>query len=73
LIENASSAREMGALPIGLSEGCALRQPVMKDQVISFAHVDMGEEGIVHRLWREQNERWPLAGFEAEVFSGSAR
>jgi predicted homoserine dehydrogenase-like protein len=71
LIENAASAREMGALPIGLSEGCVLRKPVAKDGVISFAHVDMGEEGIVHRLWREQNERWPLAGFEAEVFSGS--
>jgi predicted homoserine dehydrogenase-like protein len=71
LIDNASAAREMGAVPIGLSEGCVLRQDVAKDEVISFAQVDVVEDPIVHSLWREQNERF--AGHEAQAFSGSAR
>jgi len=62
LIDSASAAREMGALPIGLSEGCVLRQNVAKDEVISFAQVDIVEDPIVHGLWREQNDRWPLPG-----------
>jgi predicted homoserine dehydrogenase-like protein len=73
LIDNASAAREMGALPIGLSDGCVLRQDVAKDGVISFAQVDVVEDPIVHGLWREQSERWPLAGRETQAFSGSAR
>jgi predicted homoserine dehydrogenase-like protein len=73
LIDNATNAREIAALPIGLSEGCVLRQDVAKDQVISFAHVDSVEDPIVHGLWREQNHRWPVASREAEpLFSGTA-
>lgn len=63
----------MGALPIGLSDGGVLRQDVAKDGVISFAQVDVVEDPIVHGLWREQRERWPLAGRETQAFSGSAR
>jgi predicted homoserine dehydrogenase-like protein len=73
LIDNTASARKIGALPIGLSEGCVLRQKIAKDEVISFAHVDFVEDPIVHSLWREQNERWPLVGSETGALSGSAR
>jgi len=73
LIDNVAAARELGALPIGLSEGCVLRQNIAKDEVISFAHVNAAEDSIVHSLWREQNERWPVVGSETGALSGSAR
>lgn len=59
LIDNASSAREMGALPIGLSEGCVLLRNVSKDDVICFDDVDAIPEGTVVALWQEQNALWP--------------
>ena len=61
LIDNKVAARVMSALPIGLSEGRVLSRDVPKDQVISFSDVDQGPEGLIDRLWREQNERWPVA------------
>jgi len=61
LIENRSSARDMQALPIGLSEGCILRKDVDKDQVLSIEDIHPVNETLVWKLWREQNERWPLA------------
>jgi predicted homoserine dehydrogenase-like protein len=60
LIDNASSARGMGALPIGLSEGCMLRRDVSKDDVICVDDVDAIPEGIAGTLWREQNALWPI-------------
>jgi predicted homoserine dehydrogenase-like protein len=61
LIDNATAARAMAALPIGLSEGCVLRRDVSKDEVLSFDDVDVPPGGLVQTLWREQNARWPLA------------
>jgi predicted homoserine dehydrogenase-like protein len=61
LIDNATAARAMAALPIGLSEGCVLRRDVSKDVVLSFDDVDVPPDGVVEALWREQNARWPLA------------
>jgi predicted homoserine dehydrogenase-like protein len=58
LIDNASAARRMRALPIGLSEGCVLRRNVSKDDVISFDDVDAIPKGIAGTLWQEQNARW---------------
>jgi predicted homoserine dehydrogenase-like protein len=60
LIDNRSAARHMAALPIGLSEGRVLRRDVAKDQVVSFTDVNAPADGLVERLWQEQNERWPL-------------
>jgi predicted homoserine dehydrogenase-like protein len=59
LIDNRAPARFMDALPIGLSEGYVLRRNINKDRVLSFADVEAREEGIIERLWREQNARWP--------------
>jgi len=73
LIENAADARNIGALPIGLSEGCVLRQDVPKDEVILFAQVDAIEDPVICGLWREQNQRWPVVKREIEALSGSER
>src|SRR5215813_1255422 len=40
LIDNATTARSMAALPIGLSEGCVLRRDISKDDVLTFNDVD---------------------------------
>jgi predicted homoserine dehydrogenase-like protein len=61
LIDNASAARGMTALPIGLSDGRVLRRDVAKDDVLSFDDVEAVPGGIVEQLWREQNARWPVA------------
>jgi predicted homoserine dehydrogenase-like protein len=61
LIDNSSAARTLGALPIGLSEGCVLRRDVSKDDVLTFDDVTAPPPGIVEDLWQEQNARWPLA------------
>ncbi len=59
LIENSRTAREMQALPIGLSEGSVLVRDVPKDAVVTFADVMMPPNGEVEALWREQFARWP--------------
>ena len=60
LIENRSSAREIRALPIGLSEGCVLRRDVAKDDVVSLDDIHPGKETLIWQLWQEQNHRWPV-------------
>jgi len=65
LVDNVSAARGMSALPIGLSEGRVLVRDVMKDEVISFHDVAAIPDGIVEKLWHEQNARWPVANREA--------
>src|SRR6516164_7386649 len=63
LIDNAPAARAVGALPIGLSDGCILRRNIPKDAVIGFNDVNLVDpEGLAVVLWREQNSRWQLAG-----------
>jgi len=59
LIENAPIAREIAALPIGLSEGCVLTRDLGKDQVISFRDVLLPCDRISDRLWNEQAAKWP--------------
>jgi predicted homoserine dehydrogenase-like protein len=60
LIDNASTAREANALPIGLSAGCVLRRDVPKDRVVSFDDVDASAlDPFVVGLWNEQQARWP--------------
>lgn len=66
LIDNVSSARDMTALPIGLSDGLKLRRDIAKDDVLSLNDVEAMPGGIVKNLWVEQNERWPVATYELE-------
>jgi predicted homoserine dehydrogenase-like protein len=69
LIDNATEARAVAALPIGLSAGCVMRRDVSKDAVVTFDDVDTPPAGIVEALWREQRARWPLATKESELSS----
>lgn len=59
LIDNAVSARAMGALPIGLSGGCVLLRDVAKDEVIRLIDVAEAPQGLACALWQEQNAHWP--------------
>ena len=61
LIDNVAGARSAGALPIALSESRVLRRDVSKDEALTFEDVEATGEGLVEKLWREQNERWPAA------------
>jgi predicted homoserine dehydrogenase-like protein len=61
LIDNASVARSMSALPISLSDGCVLLRDIAKDSVVSFEDVDASSNGVVDTLWQEQIARWPVA------------
>ncbi len=69
LIDNATAARTMGALPIGLSEGCMLRRDVGKDTVLSFDDVDAPPGRLIEALWQEQQARWPLMSPETQTSS----
>ena len=61
LIDNSSAARAIDALPLSLSDGCVLRRDVRKDEVISFADVQLPNRRVVDALWNEQLTRWPAA------------
>jgi predicted homoserine dehydrogenase-like protein len=60
LIDNRAAARVVNALPIGLSADCVLRRDIRKDEVISSDDVESPHGRLVEKLWREQNERWPM-------------
>jgi predicted homoserine dehydrogenase-like protein len=58
VIENADLCREMGALPMGLADGCRLRVDVPKDRPVRFGDVDLPEGRLSDRLWEEQVGRF---------------
>lgn len=47
-----------GLLPMGLAEGCRLRQAVVKDQVLGYEDVNVPEGRLVDRLRAEQRARF---------------
>ena len=61
LAENADITAAEGLLPIGLAEGCRLVRDVPKDQVLTYADVELPEGRLSDRLRAEQNERFGLA------------
>jgi predicted homoserine dehydrogenase-like protein len=69
LIDNASTARGMAALPMALSDGCAMRHDVSKDQVLTFADVVVPTGRLTETLWRDQTARWPKAASESDALS----
>jgi predicted homoserine dehydrogenase-like protein len=60
LIDNTTAARTAAALPIALSEGCAMRHDVSKDHVLTSEDVELPAGRLTEALWKEQNARWPL-------------
>jgi hypothetical protein len=49
-----------------------LRRDVTKDEVISFDDVESPRGRLAEKLWREQNERWPLETALARPQAGQA-
>jgi Predicted homoserine dehydrogenase len=58
LIDNATAARAINALPIALSEGCVMRRDISKDSVLAFGDVQAPTGRLTETLWREQNALW---------------
>jgi len=54
LCENAEVVADDALLPIGLAEGCRLLRNVPKDQVLTYADVDLPEGRVCDRLRAEQ-------------------
>jgi predicted homoserine dehydrogenase-like protein len=60
LIDNYETARAIKALPMGLSEGCRLKRNVSKDQVVTYADVELPEGRLCDKLRDEQNRHFGL-------------
>jgi predicted homoserine dehydrogenase-like protein len=58
LIENYDVARKLGALPMGVSEGCRLKRQVPKDEVVTYADVELPQGRLCDKLRAEQNEQF---------------
>lgn len=59
LAENYDVARKGRLLPIGLAEGCKLRRSIPRDEVLTYADVDIPAGRLIDRLRAEQDERFP--------------
>ena len=53
--ENADVVRSQGLLPMGLAEGCRLREDIPKDQVLTYADVELPAGRLADRLRVEQD------------------
>ena len=54
--ENSDVTRKEGLLPIGLAEGCRLRQAISKDRVLTYDDVDLPPDRLCDRLRAEQDD-----------------
>jgi predicted homoserine dehydrogenase-like protein len=54
MIENSDVCQAENLLPMGLSEGCCLKKDVPKDQVITYADVELPEGRLCDKLRAEQ-------------------
>ncbi len=54
--ENADIVYKENLLPIGLAEGCILKNDISKDQVITFSDVKFPSGRLCDKLWKEQKE-----------------
>ncbi|MCC9135031.1 NAD(P)H-dependent oxidoreductase [Pontibacter silvestris] len=52
--ENAPTARQENLLPVGLAEGAVVKRDLPRDHVITFDDVELPEENLVQRLYKEQ-------------------
>jgi len=55
LCENAATVHADGLLPIGLAEGCRVRRDIAKDQVLTYADVELPGGRMVETLRAEQD------------------
>jgi predicted homoserine dehydrogenase-like protein len=59
LCENYHTARKENLLPIGLAEGCKLKNDIPKDKVLTLDDVIFPEGRLCDKLWKEQLETFP--------------
>ncbi|QKT04917.1 NAD(P)-dependent oxidoreductase [Ectothiorhodospiraceae bacterium 2226] len=63
--ENAEVAQRENLLPIGLAEGCRLRRDIGRDDVLTYADIELPADRLCDRLRAEQDARFqpgaPLA------------
>lgn len=56
LAEKAEIASDQDLLPMGLAEGCTLKRDIPKDQVLTYADVELPKGRLADKLRQEQNE-----------------
>jgi predicted homoserine dehydrogenase-like protein len=61
LAENADTARVERLLPIGVAPGCKLKRNIPKDQVLTYADVELPKGRLIDTLRAEQEAMFPLA------------
>ncbi|HXV98768.1 MAG TPA: SAF domain-containing protein, partial [Anaerolineae bacterium] len=59
--ENSAVVQAENLLPIGLAEGCRLKRDIPKDQVLTYADVELPAGRLCDRLRAEQNVHFALA------------
>ncbi|HSM82011.1 MAG TPA: NAD(P)-dependent oxidoreductase [Nodosilinea sp.] len=65
--ENADIVNRDNLLPMGLAEGCRLKRPVPKDQVLTYDDVELPADSVAHRLRAEQNAYFATSKVAAAV------
>jgi predicted homoserine dehydrogenase-like protein len=63
--ENSDVVNEENLLPMGLAEGCRLKQDIKKDQVITYADVEFPKGRLCDKLRAEQNTYF--SNFETSI------
>jgi predicted homoserine dehydrogenase-like protein len=63
MIENSDTTRNENFLPMGLAEGCRLKNDVPQDQVIRYQDVDLPAGRLCDKLREEQNALFETGGF----------
>lgn len=53
--ENAEEVRTQGLLPMGVAEGCRLKRPVARDEVLRYEDVELPAGRLIDRLRVEQD------------------
>ena len=54
LLENSEACQAENLLPMGLSQGCCLKNDIPMDQVITYADVELPKGRLCDELWAEQ-------------------
>ena len=65
--ENADIAEAEDLLPMGLAEGCRVRRPIGRDQVLTYSDVEVPDGRLCDRLRREQTALFSRAVATAPV------
>lgn len=54
--ENAEIAKKENLLPMGIAEGCVLKRDLSKDDVITYADIELPSKSLAVKLRKEQDE-----------------